>query len=77
MFTIFQIYFRTTGRLRVYLRHLDSTFFSYFLGYISNVEVFNVQLPQVGELAELCWKLPDSRITVPRAGETTWVSELH
>ncbi|TNN75318.1 hypothetical protein EYF80_014365 [Liparis tanakae] len=33
----------------------------------SNVEVFSVQLPQAGELTELRWKLPDSRITIPRA----------
>lgn len=38
---------------------------------ISNVEVFDVQLPQTGELTKLCWKLPDSRITDSR--ETTLV----
>lgn len=47
----------------------DSTFFPHFQRDISNVEVFNVQLPQVGELTELCWKLPDSRITAPTARE--------
>ena len=48
---------------------LESTFFSHFLGNISDIEVFCVQLPQVGEPTKLHWKLPDSRITVPRAGE--------
>lgn len=38
----------------------------YFLGDITNVEVFNVQLPQVGELTKFSWKFPDSRITVLR-----------
>lgn len=48
-----------------------NTFFSYFLWNISNVEVFDVQLPQTGELTKLCRKLPDSRITDSR--ETTLV----
>lgn len=39
------IYQRATDELC-----LDRTFLSYFLGHISNVEIFDVQLPQVGKL---------------------------
>lgn len=51
----------------------------YFLGDITNVEVFNVQLPQVGELTKFSWKLPDSRITVLRPCEKKKkkISQLH
>lgn len=54
-----------------------TTFFSYILRDIGNIEVFNVQMPQVEELTKLCWKFPDSRVTVPRAGERTLVNDSH
>lgn len=54
----------------------DSTFLSNFLGHVGNIEIFNVQLPQVGKLAEFGWKLSNSNIAVGRTGETTWLNKL-
>lgn len=42
----------------------DSTFLSNFVGHVGNIEIFNVQLPQVGKLAEFSWKLSNSSIAV-------------
>lgn len=50
---------------------------SNFLGDIRNAEVFNVQLPQVGELTQLGWKLPNTSITVVTKPKNTHSSEQH
>lgn len=53
--------------------HRADTFSSNFLGDVGDGEVFNVQLPQVGELTQLGWKLPNSSITVVTQTKNTLI----